>query len=241
MTHRALIVDDDKLMARTLAEILQLHGWSVEQAYSGRQAIASTEREHFDVVLMDIKMPGVDGVDAFKAMKAARPGIRVILMTAYVKEDRIREAERAGVIRVLQKPVNIPALLTLIAGSIDRNRPVLLIDYDAVFLRTMSDVLRERGFEVAVADDLDHATQLLGRERPLAVLLHVHLDHISVREAALTIHDANPAAALILYSGRPGTAEEIEQLPSEWIHAYLQKPFAIDQVTGVLDAIRGRG
>src|SRR5688572_16778520 len=105
MRNRALIVDDDVLLARTLKEILELKGWSVEQAHTGTDAVATVEREEFDVVLMDIKMPGMDGVDAFKAMKATRPDIKVILMTAYAREDRILEAERNGVIRVMSKPV----------------------------------------------------------------------------------------------------------------------------------------
>jgi DNA-binding NtrC family response regulator len=240
--HRALIVDDDRLMARTLAEILELQGWSVQQAHDGREAVATATREAFDVVLMDIKMPEMDGVDAFKAMKAARPGIKVILMTAYAREDRILEAERNGVVRVMAKPVSIPALLTLVAETIDDKRPVLLIDQDEAFLRSLTDVLSLRGFEVVVADDLEHAIALLSEQRPVAVLLHMHLDHTTVREAVLAVHEASPAVALILYSGREGAAEEVgSALPQEWVHAYLQKPFAVDQVTGVLDAIRSRG
>lgn len=108
---RALVVDDDRMLAQTLAEILQLKGWSVATATSGAEAVNTAARESFDVVLMDVKMPGMDGVDAFKAMKATRPDIRVILMTAYAAEDRLHEAQREGVVRVLTKPIDIPKLL----------------------------------------------------------------------------------------------------------------------------------
>src|SRR5690242_10914768 len=113
MAGRALVVDDDRMLARTLADVLELKGWTVELANSGAEAVNVVARETFDVVLMDIKMPGMDGVDAFKAMKASHPDIRVILMTAYTAEDRIGEAQREGVLRVLSKPVDIASLLAL--------------------------------------------------------------------------------------------------------------------------------
>ena len=113
MPGRALVVDDDRMLAQTLGEILELEGWTVSVANSGTEAVNIAARESFDVVLMDIKMPGMDGVDAFKAMKATHPKIRVVLMTAYTAEDRIGEAEREGVVRVLSKPVDVATLLQL--------------------------------------------------------------------------------------------------------------------------------
>src|SRR5688572_5685786 len=117
MSGRALVVDDDRMLARTLAEILELEGWSVTQANSGTEAVNLAARQTFDVVLMDVKMPGMDGVDAFKAMKATHPEIRVILMTAYTGEDRIGEARREGVLRVLSKPVDVNKLVNRYLGS----------------------------------------------------------------------------------------------------------------------------
>jgi AmiR/NasT family two-component response regulator len=69
----------------------------------------------------------------------------------------------------------------------------------------------------------------------------MQLDSMNVREAVLAVRRGNPALAFILHSGSPSTTKMIDQaLPPEWVHAYVQKPFDIDQVTGVLDAIRNR-
>ena len=241
MTGKALVVDDDRMLARTLAEILELKGWDVRLANSGAEAVNVAARESFDVVLMDIKMPGMDGVDAFKAMKAANPDIRVILMTAYTAEDRIGEAQREGVLRVLSKPVDVPTLLQLLTSGADGNNPVLLIDQDAQFLHELSAALSERGLEVVHAADLGQATRVMAERRSVAVLLHMQVDSSNVREAVLAVRRGNPSLAFILHSGNPDTAQLIDHaLPSEWVHAYLQKPFDLDQVTGVLDAIRSR-
>lgn len=241
MPGRALVVDDDRILARTLGEILELKGWRVQVATSGVEAVNVAAREDFDVVLMDIKMPGMDGVDAFKAMKVSKPDIRVILMTAYTAEDRIGEAQREGVLRVLSKPVDVPSLLQLVAGGVGNNSPVLLIDQDEEFLQQLTGALRARGLDVVNATDLTHATNLMQQQRPVAVLLHMHIDSANVREAVLAVRKGNPSLAFILHSGNPATARMIDHaLPAEWVHAYLQKPFDLDQVTGVLDAIRNR-
>ena len=239
MTRRALVVDDDKAMVRTLTDILQLNGWQVRSAYSGEMAVRAAAQEPFDIVLMDVKMPGIDGVAAFKAMKEARPDIRVILMTAYATPDRVSEAEREGVFRILSKPVNVAELFQLLAQRLDNQSSVLIVDDDAVFLRTLSETLQLRGYEVATAQDLPHATELMTEKRPLAVLLHLHVAEDNIRETLADVHTANPRAAIILYSGRPDAESMVEQeVPEDWVHAYLQKPFAVHQVIDVLDEIR---
>jgi DNA-binding NtrC family response regulator len=239
MNRRALVVDDDALMVKTLAEILAMKGWEVTTAYDGATAVRVAESgTPFDVVLMDVRMPGMDGVSAFKAMKRLRPGVRVVLMTAFAADELIAEAEREGVMRVLDKPIHIGALLGMLDHSLGGRKPVLLIDEDIAFLRTLSEVLRLRGFDTVIAGNLDQATRMLEERRPAAVLLHMHLGAISPRDAAIAVHRLSPEVALILYSGQPGAQEEIDGgVPAEWVSAYLQKPFAVEQVEGLLNAV----
>ena len=238
--RRALVVDDDRFMVKTLSDVLRLKGWDVTSAFSGSSAVEAASRDAFDVVLMDIKMPGMDGVAAFKAMKALKPDVRVVLMTAYAAQELVSEAEREGVLRVMAKPLDVASLLTLLAKSVPTHRPVLLIDNDLTFLKTLSEVLTVKGFPTVVAQSLPEAQRLILANRPVAVLLHQHLGTVSARDAVFAVHELSPAVSLILYSGQHGAEEEIHSvLPPDWIHAYLQKPFAVEQLTGVLDAIDG--
>lgn len=241
MTGRALVVDDDPFMAKTLAEILALKGWEVTTAFDGRAAVKAALDNGFDVVLMDIKMPGLDGVAALKAMKAAKPNLNVVLMTAFAAPEVVSEAEREGVLRVMSKPLNIPSLLEVLGESLTQRRRVLVVDTDAAFLRTLAEVLQLRGFETILATSLDHATQLMHARQPGAVLLHMHLGNTRASDAVRAVHEASPAVALVLYSGRPDAAEEMQKtLPKEWVRAYLQKPFAVDEIAGILNAIGHR-
>lgn len=239
MTRRALVVDDDPMMVRTLADVLKITGWDVTPEYNGRAAVEAAAAAPFDVVLMDIKMPEMDGVAAFKAMKAARPNVHVILMTAFAAQDMIADAERSGVYQVMSKPVDIPRLLSTLARSLPRNQSVLLIDGDASFLRTLSDVLRMNGFDAVMAADLKSAHDILATQHPVAVLLHMHLESAGPRAAVAALRDSDPDVAVIVYSGQAGAADELQRtLPTDWIYAYLQKPFDVARVTGMLDAIK---
>lgn len=238
---RVLVVDDDALMVRTLCDILLISGWEVDRAASGYEAVAASARAEYDVILMDVRMRGMDGVQAFKAVKERRPEAKVFLMTAYAASELLAEAEREGVMRILPKPVNVPALLDMLAQSTQPPRPVLLVDTDRAFLRTLSEVLALRGFPTVTAGSLEEAMALLSEAPPRAILLHLHLGRTKPEAAIAAVHDAQPSASLILYSGKPHGDDDIpHDLPREWIHAYFQKPFPVDRMTGVLDAIDAR-
>jgi DNA-binding NtrC family response regulator len=239
--RRVLVVDDDPFMVKTLTDVLRLSGWDVDSASSGGAAVDAVCEREFDAILMDVKMPGMDGVTALKAMKACRPDATVFLMTAYAAHELLAEAEREGVTRILAKPVNVHALLGLLTRSVGVKRPILVVDTDAVFLQTLSDVLALRGFATVTARTLEQAMELLSNEHPRAVLLHVHLGAIQPEKAITALHEAGPASSLILYSGDPQGEECIPSaLPREWIYAYLQKPIAVEHIAGVLDAISAR-
>jgi len=237
--RRVLVVDDDRTMVRTLSDVLAFKGWEVATAYSGEEAVNAAAARPYDVILMDVRMPGMDGVEAFKAIKSLRPDTTVVLMTAYAAQDRLAEAERSGVWRVLSKPVNVPALMELLASALADARPVLLVDNDATFLKTLSEVLRRRGYATVHATTIDEATNLLRDRRPVAVLLHTSVAPATVHDAVERVHGVRPSAAVILYSGRSEAMHEIqEQVPPDWVRAYLQKPFAVEEVTSLLDAVR---
>ena len=232
---RVLVVDDDRSMVRTLCDVLALRGWTPTGVHSGEAAISAVESEAFDAVVMDIRMSGMDGVRALKAMRAARPGIRVVLMTAFTAAAMIQEAQREGALRVLAKPVQLPELLKLLDETLAA-RPVLVVDDDAAFLHTLSDALRSRGRTVITATRLDEAVDRLIADAPTAVVLHLRLDSVEPKDSILAIRGVSPAILLVLYSGHPLTLDAaIRTLPTDWIHACLRKPFDVDALLSLLD------
>ena len=109
-----LIVDDNSELCETLADILGMAGFYVESAEGGKEGIEMVKERFFNVVLMDIKLPGMNGVDAFKAIKKISPKTRAIMMTAYAVEELIEEALNACAFTVLYKPFDMDKVLDLI-------------------------------------------------------------------------------------------------------------------------------
>jgi DNA-binding NtrC family response regulator len=112
-----LVVDDDAGMAETLADILEARQYCVGVAHSGDAAVAMTGEAPFDAVLMDIQMPGINGVEALRAIKARAPQLRVIMMSAYTRDELAQEAERASGLPVQPKPLDVDRMLQLVAGQ----------------------------------------------------------------------------------------------------------------------------
>ena len=110
-----LVVDDDRAMVRTLCDIFRSKGWDPTPAHSGEQALEIHKQRAHDWVLMDVKMPGIDGIATFKKMRELSPEVRAILMTAHTSPECIQDAERSGVSRVIPKPIDLPALFDALA------------------------------------------------------------------------------------------------------------------------------
>jgi DNA-binding NtrC family response regulator len=108
-----LIVDDDVGMADTLTDILQANEYEVATAHSGDAAVRMMRRRAYDLVLMDIQMPGLNGVEALTTMKAEGLAKRVIMMTAHMRGTLVKEAEEQSGFPVLPKPLDMERLLAL--------------------------------------------------------------------------------------------------------------------------------
>jgi two-component system response regulator HydG len=110
-----LVIDDDHGSADTLADILDSHGYAVRTGSSGEQAIALARDGAFAAVLMDVRMPGLGGVEALKTIRARTPETSVIMMTAYTRDELLHEAQCAGARAILPKPLDIDRVLAILA------------------------------------------------------------------------------------------------------------------------------
>ncbi len=110
-----LVVDDEPGMRDTLVAILELQGYRVSTAPDGEAAYAAVQDRSFDVVVMDIRMPGRDGVSVLEQLGAPPP--HVILMTAYAQEERLRAAVQANAFAIVYKPFETRRMLGLVAEA----------------------------------------------------------------------------------------------------------------------------
>jgi two-component system, response regulator, stage 0 sporulation protein F len=112
---KILIVDDDPLQVNLLVEIFSINHYSAFGAQSGTEALAFHKKEHFDLILSDIRMPGMDGVELCRKIKQIDQRTNVILTTAYADDELILEGIKAGALITMSKPLEIDQLFNQIA------------------------------------------------------------------------------------------------------------------------------
>src|SRR5712691_1642999 len=116
--YRVLVVDDDPAVLSCYARLLRRAGHEVETAPGGESALTRVcSSARFDVVILDYRMPGMDGIEFLRRMRCLGQAPEVILVSAYVT-DQVREsAARMGVRSILEKPVDIDKLRSAIAAG----------------------------------------------------------------------------------------------------------------------------
>ena len=116
---RILIVEDDYDFAEALTEVLCLYGYQVDAVHTGEDAIELTRRKRFDVILMDIALPGLDGIESLQRIQARDPNVKALLMTGYITHHL---CARAAGIEILTKPLYHEDLLQRIRRFLDQDR-----------------------------------------------------------------------------------------------------------------------
>ena len=112
-TVRVMIVDDDQDLAESLADLLQVHGYEVDIARDGQDAVEHARSQDFDIAFMDVRMPVMNGVDSYFAIKKIKPQARIVMMTGF-KEPILERAISAGAEGPLHKPFSVEDMLKLV-------------------------------------------------------------------------------------------------------------------------------
>jgi len=109
-----LVIDDDKTIRRTITEILQAEGFNIQVAKDGGEALEKSQREHYDIALVDIRLPDIDGIKLLKMLKRDNPEIKEIVVTGYPSLQNAVEAVNEGADGYIIKPFKPSALLAII-------------------------------------------------------------------------------------------------------------------------------
>jgi len=235
---KILVLDDDKRIVKTTCDILKIKGHDPIPAYTGEEGVAKVKAEKPDCVLMDIKMPGISGVEAMKRMKELDPALPIVLVTAYATEDLMEEAKQAGAYAILSKPLNFQMILSFLA-LLSKEEGILVVDDDTNFLRTLKDVLTLRGYRVKTESEPENVLEKLEENYNLLVLLDLKLGSVNGVEILKQIRARHPTKPVIMVTGyRQEMGETIEQGLKIGAYTCLYKPFEMDALIGLVEEIR---
>jgi DNA-binding NtrC family response regulator len=116
-----LIVDDEKNIRLTLSQALEALELETDTAVNGEEALTKLEEKHFGLILLDLKMPGMDGMEVLRKVCEARPDIKVIIITAHGTIDSATEAMKLGAVDFVQKPFAPKEIRELVTKVLDRD------------------------------------------------------------------------------------------------------------------------
>jgi two-component system, NtrC family, response regulator HydG len=234
---RILVVDDDPDICRNLSDILTDLGFHVDCAQNGRGALELVSRQPYDVALLDLKMPGMDGLTLYREIKKHRAGTVTLLVTAYATPATAEEALAAGAWKVIPKPVDFDKLLSIVDEALEQPL-VLIVDDDRDLCTTLWDLFRDHGFRVSLAHGGREAAQQLGNTEFQVVLIDMRIPDGDGSAVFRSVRQSNPRARTILITGFPFEVESlVEQTLAEGADAVCYKPFDVPHLLQTLDQL----
>jgi DNA-binding NtrC family response regulator len=231
---RILIVDDEGSLLVTLVANLELEGFEVIGVQDALSALQLVREQRFDLVLTDIRMPGMSGVELFRAVRSLRPDMPVLLMTAFAAETLIEEAIQEGVFAVLPKPFDIEHVIFALMRAL-RDPMVLVLD-DADDAAPIAEALRGVGLAACVTPNHEATVRAIQQRRADVVLVNVAMPS-SGPALVEQILGVDPSIAVIAISSR-SAPELFHRVAELGAFACLIKPLEATRVVQLVARAR---
>jgi DNA-binding response OmpR family regulator len=189
-----LIVDDEKNICLTLSRALEVLGIETASALNGEEALAQLKEREFGLILLDLKMPGMDGMEVLRLVREIRPDIRIIIITAYGTVESAVEAMKLGAVDFIQKPFSPEEIRELVSRVMDREKldEKKAVDY-GLSIELAKRCIGDRHFDAAI----EHVRKAISLDpgRPeafnlLGALMEIRGDRIEAQKnyrAALSL------------------------------------------------------
>jgi two-component system response regulator HydG len=215
---KVLVVDDDIYFTEGLTDILTEKGYIAVAVNGGENALEKIKETSFDVILMDIRMPVMDGVETFKKIKKRSRSTAVIMMTAHSMD-----------IEQLMRRIEIAKA----GGSL-----TMIVINDANIRESLKDILEDKGYVVTMAQGGRKAIDIL-KERPQdIVFIDMRLHFLNGLETFLELKKINPKIhAIIITAHKEEMQDLIEQALASGAYACIYKPFDPQNIIGMVEEI----
>jgi DNA-binding NtrC family response regulator len=231
-----LVVDDIRSMRVTLGGILEDKGHNVVTVENGYQAIEAVKKTFFDVIFIDIKMPGINGVQTFREIKKIDRKAVVIMMTAYSVEDLLKEALEEGAYAIVYKPFDVDKIIAAIEEVLHERTLILVVDDRFSDRETLKTILEDKEYRVATAADGPEAIEMVKGKHYDIIFLDVVLPGIDGAETFERVKKIDPEATVIMMTGY--TEEDlVRKAVSEGAYTCMYKPFNMEKLIALVEQI----
>ncbi|WP_321493757.1 response regulator [uncultured Desulfobacter sp.] len=142
MSEKVLIIDDEQEFTEALAERMTNRGMTVSTSTSAIEGLKNVEEKSFDVVVLDLQMPEMDGIETLKILKKKKPELQVILLTGHATVEKGIEAMKLGAMDLLEKPADMATLTEKIKKA--QAKKMILVEKQAE--ERIKDIMETRGW-----------------------------------------------------------------------------------------------
>ena len=243
--RKVLIVDDEEGIRNLLRLTLVEEGFDVAVAFNGKEAAEKLKTESFDVLLTDIKMPIMDGIELLKMARELNPEIAAILITGFPSIDTVRDARRLLAFDYIVKPFDPNTVLNCINAALTRRtiahdleksvqKPkILVVDDEPLITNLFEASLREEGYPVEIADNGKRAMERFLHGDFNVVITDVNMPEMDGRTLLNSLKSVRPEVIVIVITGDPSVDSAIETMRMG-AYDYITKPIDPDIVINVI-------
>lgn len=235
---RLLVVDDEPGVLATFAANLEIEGFDVTTAGSAEEAIeASSKKGPFDLVLTDMRMPGMSGVDLVRRLRVLQPGIPVVIITAFAQEALVREAIGEGVFAVLSKPFDMRAVGRVVRRA--TKRPfVLVVDEARAEAASLASSLESIGLRARPVQSAGEAMLVVGMDGVDVCVVNALLRGHDGAELTAEIRGKKPEVAVIALSA-DASEEPLTRAAAAGAFGCVRKPVDAPALAQLIARARG--
>ena len=234
---RVLIVDDEKIVRDFFKRLLAFLGVDAFDADSGACAVEMVGKEKFDLIFIDVRMPGLNGLDTYRQIRKIDPKVTVVMMTGYAVEEVLLEAKKEGAACHIHKPFDISEIKDIITkNSAERTGTplkILVIDDEEVVLDFFSKFLGSKNLQFKSTTDSHEALELVKKEKFDLIFLDLVLKDSNGTKIYQDIKNLYPQANIVLMTGYSQRFAELKGKMD--IAGCLYKPFEVDSIVKFIE------
>ncbi len=252
---RVLLVDDEEDFLAAIRRPLLRRGFEVSTAPDGEKGLELVTARTFDVVVLDVRMPGLNGEQVFHEIKKLRPGLPVVILTGHGTIQEAFRTSREGVFDYLAKPCAVDELVEVLqratadlafrgpddpALSEESQSRVLLIDDESDLLESLSKALERRNMSVSIAPDGERGLAQANTRVFDVVVLGMKMPGMGGLPTLIRLKETHPLTEVIVLTGHPSSAQAVEAM-RRGAFDFLTKPVDVAElVRRIHDAVERR-
>jgi two-component system, NtrC family, response regulator HydG len=239
---KVLVVDDEKIVRDFFKRLLSLLGLDVTDVEDGYKAVEAVKLNKFDLYFIDVRMPGLNGLETYRQIRQIDPAAFAVMITGYAVEDIVEQAQKEGAYGNIRKPFDINQIKEVIDKlNLDKAKEplnILVVDDDNTILSFFSSFLAQKNLSCKVAHNKDEAVSMARENKFNLIFLDLILEDSNGVDVYKELKNIVPEANIVLITGHPQKAKAIENEIE--LSGCLYKPFEIDTILRFIETAKSK-